>query len=350
MTHESSPEQVSKAVELKRITAELDELRLFASRAAYIREVGYRDETEDGFGWVELQTREEMKDAPRRRYSLHIPFRDKNGSDRYAGVFLDQNFDNTEWYVNFTDSQEISPADLLRPLLASDSLPKGVNALITLFADASANGPYIGNFQLGSVAENQLWRDIQADLDAAGIPTQYDYDYSSSLDDDNVHVSARNLLSKADGSNYPEGTVGFRFCDVNYMNRFKFTRRIIDGEVSEYFMDDLDEVPDEMLPELTDEQRKSHPYVVIPSENVNDATMPTLPFRVIQADTTGPLTTTFTRYAETPEEAQKIADDMYRRDLAREKISYEVTAERARRVADLLHTLNNNARNTLGNA
>lgn len=116
---------------------------------------------------------------------------------------------------------------------------------------------------------------------------------------------------------------------------FSYYRDISPDNKSETFYEKINF--DDLLP-LTDEQRKSHPYVVIPAtrgipSHLSETQYPKDSYTVISAAVSGAVTVTFQMWHDTFEEAQKYADQLYAHELATQLSEpHNITPERQRSI------------------
>jgi hypothetical protein len=318
---------------LREIDSQLYSLMAHVPDVEYTRKVGYSGNS------VTLSTSEKMGETHDRGIVLALPYIAPDGPHAHARVRIDGEAGVGGGQIDFVDSDIISPRELLQSPLIPPDLPEGVNALLlTLAQHAEGDGP-MRELSEGDQAFGRIWQGITDNLDEAEVPRGYKYEYSTELHGKTAHVSTTNVMPRDDGTLYPEDTLPYTTKTISLDDDFVFDHQRVGGETDMYFRDEALVTDDKLLP-LTDEDRRMHPYVVIPSVGDEAKGIDIKPYKVINADAgDSRITITDTNFFETPEEGQAYADKLYQQDIAKSKISRNVTEARAQHVLATLRLI-----------
>lgn len=199
----------------------------------------------------------------------------------------------------------------------------------------------------GIMAMTQAIWDTAREINA---PILYSTSNTYETPEGRVSVDGFSDISNMEGEYLPDETKLGQMIFVGGPG-FHYTRELRGGAVSEYFAEDISL---DTLPSLTDEERKKHPYVVIPAEqgrprqddehmafdqdgNPAELSYPGTGFTVISANVGNGMTIRFQTWHKTREEAQAEADRRYACDLALERSNpYDMTSARQKQVLDAL--------------
>lgn len=193
---------------------------------------------------------------------------------------------------------------------------------------------------------NAVW-DASREINA---PVTYRFFESYKTPAGSVRVNGFSDMANEEGEYCSDEKKPGQFLSVSGKD-FRYNRQVSEGQVSESFTEEIDE---DNLPPLTDEQRKSHPYVVITAEqgmphrdrdvdvsfdeNGEPARVNyrTDGYTVIAANVSGAVTMMMQTWYDTKEEAQAWADKLYQLDLAYKRQDHTMDPERQKAVLDAL--------------
>lgn len=358
---ESFPNQEPTPEHLALVDQRLEELLLFVDTVTYSRAIASVDEVPGGYGEVSIILSERLGTRLSQEIRLFLPFGDGEQTD-YVSAALRK--DSEGYYlVTFPPDFTGNQLDLLRPL--ADSADKESAALVQFAAFLSGEiakqgtPSFLYNLPIRDESFDTIWQNLTGLMDMAEAPRDYDFSFKGQLDGKKVVVFAQGYPPTTDGVRLPETEMDLKATYVSIENDFTYTRKVMEGKVvqSEY----EEEISLNDLPELTDDERSRHPYVVLPinfgSAPSNEdlyqageeirAFLPAAGYKVIMALDGGSLEAAATFFVETEAEGQKVADNLYRRELAEARKSKEITSARITHVAEVLAQIVANERNKI---
>lgn len=213
--------------------------------------------------------------------------------------------------------------------LERDDLPENMAAIISRIAliqmgidkrDQEANVP---------LAEyKELWNAVQHEFDASIAPVNTvcewrpDRTYQTSSGENVYTIYSQYIMQKGAGSQMQEAGIvtGQYEASIDAAKNGVYAYRFVDYMKLKAF------------PELTDEERANHPYVVVKAED--DTHHGSFSVRKAYADMYQDTT-----YFDTAKEAQEYADTIYKEELAHKRGEYALTPDRAARVLKTLDDL-----------
>lgn len=324
------------------IDAQLEELLLSASKVVYTQSLGLVDDAPGGgFGQVEVETRETVGESHDQSVSIAMPVETANeAGPSFVSITLEKNMLG-RWVVYFLKPGYAGdPLELLRPLAESEdqlATPLIELASFALHHFADKDPDVVQEADLTDAQFADIWQKFNTLIEEGDTPRSYYFNLMTVLDGKSVYVSAAGYEAASNGERLPESEMPHKTTNIG-AEGFSYSRVVINGEVKESTFEEIPRLAD--LPELTEEQRKCHPYLVVPadlglseSDSRADAD-PAAPIRLtgyqIISANIGAHTT---HYLRTVDEAQEIADNLYRMDLAKAGRSTELTAGRAQYIA-----------------
>lgn len=339
----------------------------FESLAAFNKETEYRREhdvvLENDFATqiepihVTLDTKGTADNS--KHSSLHVRLPTAISTDVYGDIYSWApvfKFDNTNGDVSamFITPQNVSPESIIAPLLSHSDLPRAIASIANATKDALLQSGDYTNPQFNysdyavPISEStyeSVFHDFAADMEST--PTQIIWDSTGAIDvqlPGNITVNSASVLELQTSN-----TRRLDYADIS-TNAFYYWQNIDEhGNQTHAFNEVIDPAD---LPSLTPEQRRNHPYTVIPVEMIEreqDSTnivrgatiprseYPTTGFAVISVNATSE--TRNTRYFDDDHEAQEYADMLYKKKLYRESSSDQLTEDRAQAVLETLKAL-----------
>lgn len=185
-----------------------------------------------------------------------------------------------------------------------------------------------------------------------GSPVTYSFYKSYETALGKVRVNGFSDMADSEGTYCPDETKPGQFLTVNTPG-FRYGRQVMEGSMVEFFQEEID---GNNLPELTEEEIKAHPYVVLTAEQgmphrgedegeevaFDEHGQPaemhyrTDGYTVISANVSGAVSVGTQSWWDTREEAQAWADHMYQMNLAQARQDTAMTSERQKQVLDAL--------------
>jgi hypothetical protein len=295
---------------------------------------------------LELQASEKLNEKHSREFVLQIPPTDTEGAKGLSRVTLRPSEQHGIWEVALSDPN-ISFDKLVADFQpAANSLPRGITRVVDVIKrskPAREINQWTRHVVLGNKELDELWDQVASDLDQLNAPTFYDYSHVAFLGDRTIRINAVDVLPREDGTLIPDKDLPLCYQNISATGDFSYSRMGDNGrfEASFYHKTERRKLTAELL-ELTEEDRKEHPYIVVPSsteETDNNA----LPFRITSSGLGEDTGLGMEMYARTIEQGQDIADNRFRRQKALAGYSYDLTEDRAQLVLDTLSIVTENA-------